>query len=119
MTIPLSGNNKEKVSTGPAARSKALENDIRAAKKGDWEAKHRVERNLMPLLKKLAEKRSTDTKGFNEMIEAGKAGIANAIRKVDDKITGDRFQIFALPFIEASMDKTNKPGFFQRIFGRS
>ena len=119
MKIPLSGNNNDQVITGPAARSKALENDIRAAKKGDWEARHRVERNLMPLLKKLAQKRTDNTANFNLMIEAGKAGIATALKKVDSNITGDRFQLFALPFIETSMDKSGKPGLLQRLFGRS
>ncbi|MFU8780400.1 MAG: hypothetical protein ACNA71_05165 [Kiritimatiellia bacterium] len=117
MKIPLSGNQTE-VTSGPAARSKALEKDIRAAKKGDWEARHRVERSLMPLLKKLAERRSGDVAGFNAMIEAGKAGIADALRKVGNDISGDRFQIFALPFIEQRMDKSHKPGLLKRLFGR-
>jgi len=119
MKIPLNGNNKDNVTTGPAARSKALENDIRAAKRGDWEARHRVERSLMPLLRNLAEKRTDTTATFNLMVEAGKAGIATAIKKVDSNITGDRFQLFALPFIEGSMDKSVKPGLLQRLFGRS
>jgi len=96
-----------------------LEKDIKAAKKGDWEARHRIERNLMPLLKNLAEKRTQDTAGFNQMIEAGKAGIATAIRKVGNDISGDRFQIFALPFIEESMDKSRKPSLLRRLFGRN
>lgn len=117
MKIPLTGNS-DTSSSGPAARAKALEKDIFAAKRGDWEARHRVERNLQPLLQKLAQKRSQNTAEFNQMIEAGKKGIATAIRKVDKGISGDRFQIFALPFIEAQMDKSNHPGWLARLFGQ-
>ncbi len=117
MKIPLSGNDKDTATTGVTARAKALEKDIRAAKKGDWEARHRVERNLMPLLKKLAERRSSDTPGFNRMIESGKSGIVTALRKVPADIPGDRFQIFALPYIEEAMDKPNKQSLWQRLFG--
>jgi DNA-directed RNA polymerase specialized sigma subunit len=117
MRLPIAGTDKDAALSGPEARSKALEKDIRAAKRGDWEARHRVERNLQPLLKKLAEKRTDNISDFNNMIEAGKAGIATALRKVKQDISGDRFQIFALPFIEQSMDKSGKPGFFQRLFG--
>ncbi len=117
MKIPLSANNNDKATTGVAARNQALENSIRAAKKGDWEARHHIERNLMPLLKKLAEKRSDNTATFNRMIEAGKSGIAIAIRKVPANIPGDRFQIFALPFIEEAMDKSGRKSIWQRLFG--
>lgn len=118
MKIPLSRNDKETPTTGVAARNKALEKDLRAAKKGDWEARHRVERNLMPLLKNLAEKRTDNTAAFNRMIEAGKSGIATAIRKVNTDIPGDRFQIFALPYIEEAMDKSQKKSFWQRLLGK-
>ncbi len=117
MKIPLSGNDKNKVTTGVAARNQALEKNIRAAKKGDWEARHHVERNLMPLLKKLAEKRSDNTATFNKMIESGKAGIANALRKVPADTPGDRFQIFALPYIEEAMDRSQKKSIWKRLFG--
>ena len=118
MKIPLSGSANEGPTTGVAAKFKALEKDIRAAKKGDWEARHRVERQLMPVLKKLAEKRSNDTAALNRMLEAGKRGIATALRKVNADITGDRFQIFALPHIEEEMDKSQKTSVWQRLLGR-
>jgi DNA-directed RNA polymerase specialized sigma subunit len=118
MNIALSGTDKDHAVTSAEIKNKALEKDIRAAKKGDWEARHRVEKSLMPLLKKRAEKRAENMAGQNLMIEAGKAGIANALRKVPNDICGDRFQIFALPFIEESMDKSQKPSFFKRLFGR-
>ncbi len=116
MKIPLTGSSTVQASSGPAARSKALEKDIKAAKRGDWEARHRIERALQPLLNSLAQKRSKENAELNRLLEAGKAGIAIAIRKVGQDITGDRFQIFALPFIEAQMDKSRKQGWFARLF---
>ncbi|HAS82234.1 MAG TPA: hypothetical protein DCS43_06065 [Verrucomicrobia bacterium] len=103
--------------SGPAAKTKALEKDINAARRGDWEAKHRVERNLMPVLTTMAKKRASDVSSINDMIEHGKAGIATAIKKFKPGTSADRFQIFALPFIEAEMDG-KKSGFFSRLFGR-
>ncbi len=117
MRIPLSGSGNDKVTTGVAARNQALEKSIRAAKKGDWEARRQVERSLMPLLKKLSEKRAEDTATFNNMIEAGKSGIATAIRKVPANTPGDRFQIFALPYIEEAMEKSRKKSLWKRLFG--
>jgi len=117
MRIPLSGNDKDTATTGVAARNRALEKDIQAAKRGDWEARHRVERSLMPLLKNLAKKRSDNTGTFNQLIDCGKAGIANALRKVPANTPGDRFQIFALPYIEEAMDKSQKKSIWKRLFG--
>ena len=117
MKIPLSGIKNDQPTTGVAARNQALEKNINAAKRGDWEAKHYVERSLMPVLKKLAEKRACDTAGYNRLIAAGKEGIANAIRKFPTNTPADRFQIFALPFIEEAMNKSQKKGLWKRWFG--
>lgn len=117
MKIALNGK-REETQSGPAARTKALEKDLIAAKRGDWEARHRVERSLMPLLTSLAKKRSEDIPSINKHLEAGKEGIAVAIKKFKTGTHGDRFQIFALPFIESAMDKPKRSGFFARLFGR-
>ncbi len=118
MKIPLTGS-MDTSTSGPAARAKALQKDILAAKRGDWEARHRVERSLQPVLQNMAHKRTQDNAEFNALMEAGKKGILTAIRKVDKHISGDRFQIFALPFIEAQMDKSGQSGWLAKLFGKS
>ncbi len=118
MKIGLNSSNNADSTTGPAARAKSLEKDIAAAKRGDWEARHRVEKAVAPLLNSLACKRSQDNTEINRLLECGKQGIAVAIRKFKSGTRGDRFQIFALPYIEGKMDKTSHGGFFSRLFGR-
>ncbi len=71
----------------------------------------------MPLLTTMAKKRASDNGTVNALIERGKEGIAIAIKKFKAGTSGDRFQIFALPFIESRMDKDEHPGFFARLFG--
>ncbi len=117
MNIALNGTRHDETLSGPAARTKALERDLAAAKRGDWEARHRVERALMPLLTTMAKKRAGDNAAINALIERGKEGIDVAIRKFKSGTSGDRFQIFALPFIESRMDKNERSGFFARLFG--
>ncbi len=118
MKTGLNSSKNEEGQTAPAARAKALEKEIAAAKRGDWEARHRVERAVAPLLNSLARKRSQDNNEINRLLECGKQGVAVAIRKFKSGTSGDRFQIFALPYIESHMDKTSRAGFFSRLFGR-
>ncbi len=113
----LNGNKHEQTLSGPAARMRVLERDLVAAKRGDWEAKHRVERALMPLLTTMAKKRASNNAAINALIDRGKEGIAIAIKKFKGGTSGDRFQIFALPFIESRMDKSERTGFLARLFG--
>ena len=101
-----------------AARIQALERDLQAAKRGDWEAKRRVESSMMPILQDLAKKRASSNAEINNMIDAGKQGIAVAIKKFKPGMGADRFQIFALRFIEDKMDNPNSGGFFSKLFGR-
>jgi DNA-directed RNA polymerase specialized sigma subunit len=101
-----------------AARYQALERDLKAAKRGDWEARHRIEASLLPLLKDLAKKRASENGDINTLIEAGKQGIATAIKKYKAASGADRFQVFALRFIEDRMDKPRASArFFARLFG--
>jgi len=118
MKIALNGTKHDEAVSGPAARTRALEKDLAAAKRGDWEARHRVERALMPLLTTMAKKRASETAEINILLERGKEGIAIAIKKFKTGTSGDRFQIFALPFIENRMDKNERSGFLARLFGR-
>ena len=117
MKIPLNaGSNGGQVSS--AARMQALDRDLQAAKRGDWEAKRRVESALIPILQDLAKKRASSNAEINNLIEAGKQGIATAIKKYKPSIGADRFQIFALRFIEDKMDNPSSGGFFAKLFGR-
>lgn len=118
MKIPLNMGNNGGQST-KAAQIKTLERDILASKKGDWNAKNNLVRTFMPLLNSLAEKRTSDTGQKNKLIEAGKEGLFNAAGRYKENMGADKFQVFALDFIESSMDSSGKSGgFFARLFGR-
>ena len=118
MKIPLNMVNSGTQSI-KAAQIKTLERDILATKKGDWNAKNNLVRTFMPLLVSLAEKRTADTAHKNKMIDAGKEGLFTAARRYKESIGAAKFQIFALDYIENSMDNSDKKvGFFARLFGR-
>lgn len=110
--------------TGPNAKranqARILEADILAAKRGDWNAKNNLTREFMPLLQSMAEKRSSEVAEINRFIEAGKAGLDAAAKKYKPAVGAQNFQIFALDFIEARMERAAKGegGFFSRLFGR-
>lgn len=115
MKIPLNTGADRNRSSQAAAR-KVLERDIFAARKGDWNAKNSLVRQFMPLITSLAQKRAKDIAAQNRLIEAGKIGLFHAVRKYRPSVGPEKFQIFALAFIEKSMDgKTG--GFFARLFG--
>ncbi len=108
---------------GPEARkqsqNRSLEADIKAVKGGDWEAKNNLARSFMPLLTKLAEKRTSNTEEINSLITAGKEGLYTAAKKYKSSIGASDFQLFALEFIENSMDRAGKSGgLLGRLFGR-
>ena len=116
MEIPLQFHHDD-IETNRAAKFKLLEHDILAAKKGNWEAKNNLVRVFTPLISSLAQKRSSHTSEINKYIEAGKNGLFTAVRKYKQNVGPDKFQIFALNFIEASMDGMHKEeGFFSRLF---
>jgi DNA-directed RNA polymerase specialized sigma subunit len=110
------------------AQAKLLEREVLAAKKGDWNAKSALVRTFMPLLHSLSEKRCSTNAEINRLIEAGKNGVFAAARKYKPGTEGERFQIFAVSFIEKEMDREQavmrdeqspRPrGFFARLFGR-
>ncbi len=115
MKIPLNTNNEEG-QTAAAARTKALQRDLLAAKKGDWEARNAVVQVYTSLLKSMAEKRSSDPKEISQLVDAGKEGIKKAIKKYKTSTGADMFQLFALKFVEKNMDNPSS-GFFSRLFG--
>jgi DNA-directed RNA polymerase specialized sigma subunit len=103
-----------------AKQARVLAAHIRAAKKGDWTARNNLSRQFIPLLQSLAEKRSPETSRINDYIEGGKQGIFNAARKYKPSPDAEEFQIFALDFIETSMDRVDKGGggFLDKLFGK-
>ena len=115
MKIPLNTNNEEG-QTASAARTKALQRDILAAKKGDWKARDAVIQVFTPLLKSMAGKRSSDPQEISQLVAAGKEGIKKAIKKYKASTGADMFQLFALKFVEKNMDNPSG-GFFSRLFG--
>jgi DNA-directed RNA polymerase specialized sigma subunit len=124
MKIPLRLDQNGGLSS-KAAQIKALERDILASQKGDWNAKNNLVRTFMPLLTSLGQKRTHDTGQLNRLIEAGKTGLMLAAKKYRPAIGPDKFQVFALDFIESAMERAERSGaggglrgLFGRIFGR-
>ncbi|MDA0577774.1 MAG: hypothetical protein O3B24_06720 [Verrucomicrobia bacterium] len=109
---------------GPDAKratdARILEADILGAKRGDWNSKNNLTREFMPLIHSLAGKRSSDVAVINGYIEAGKSGLVAAAKKYKPAIGPQGFQIFALDFIEARMERASKGGgsWLSRLFGR-
>ena len=111
---------------GRATNLRALEQNLLAAQKGDWNAKDNLARTFSGLLTSLAEKRATDRAQINQLLEAGKLGLYEAVKKYKPSIGAERFQIFALDYIEKGMDQASarrfsKPGvgaWLAGLFGR-
>ncbi len=118
MKIPLDFA-KDGMLTAKDLQARALERDVQAAKDGDWNARHSLVRTFLPLITSLAEKRSADPVEINKYIDAGKDGVLTAAKKYKPGAGTDKFHIFALDFIEKSMDQSDKGGgFFAKLFGR-
>ena len=117
MKIPLHIRNNNEADASPAAnREQAIERDVKPCRRGDWEAKARMVRQFMPLLTSLAGRRSSETATINRLINAGKDGMLKAARKFRPSEHA-RFEIFALKYIEAAMDRANSSGgFWARLF---
>ena len=103
--------------TSDSTKNAVLAKDLKAAKLGDWKAKHRIEVTLTPLLTDLAKKRASSTPEINSLMDAGKVGIEKAIKKFKADSRADRFPIFALRFMEEKMDNPSSGGFFSKLFG--
>ena len=102
-----------------ADHGKINDQDVLACRQDDWEAKNRILNAFAPLLSSLARERTKDPAMINKYIEAGKEGLFAAVRKYKPAGSGDRFQIFALAFIEKAMDGVVKrKSFFARLFSR-
>jgi DNA-directed RNA polymerase specialized sigma subunit len=119
MKIPLKLGQDGQQSTAAAAAA-AIARDVAAVKAGDWSAKNNLARAFHPLLTSLAEKRSHGETGkHNRYLDAGKEGLFKAARKHRAKSNGDNFQIFALDYIEAAMNRVDHGGgMLSRLFGK-
>ncbi len=117
MKIPLHIRNNDIADASPAVnRELAIERDVRPCRRGDWEAKARLVRQFMPLLTSLAHRRTSETVGINRLIEAGKDGMLRAVRKFRPH-RHEKFEVFALQYIESAMERENSPrGFWRRLF---
>jgi DNA-directed RNA polymerase sigma subunit (sigma70/sigma32) len=109
---------QESNQTPEVERERSIERDVEGCRRNDWEAKTRLIQTFMPLLTSLARKRTQETAGINRYIEAGKEGLIHAARHYKG-VTGVKFQVFALDYIEKKMNRMEHPGFFSRLFGRS
>ncbi|MBN2301210.1 MAG: hypothetical protein JXN60_01705 [Lentisphaerae bacterium] len=116
MKIPLNMG-KDPSQSSKAAQARELEKNILAAQKGDWTAKNNLFRTYSSLINSLAKKRAQNPGQMNNYIELGKEGLFKAARKYKPSVSPERFQIFALDFIEASMDGSGG-GFLSRLFGK-
>ena len=96
------------------------EGQILAAKKGDWSAKNQLANSFLPLIKSLAEKRASEPSKINKFVEAGKEGLFTAIKKYKKSVGADKFQVFALDYIQARMDRLagGGGGFLASLFGK-
>ncbi len=119
MKIPLRVMNNDS-QAGLHRETKCSEAEILACKRGDWEAKHRMAQAFMPLISSLAKKRVPDGNAalMNQYIDAAKKGLFLAARKYKPTVGAERFQVYALDFIESAMDRASTGGnWFTRLFG--
>ena len=103
--------------TNKMAENKAMERLLLSVKQGDWEARELLLQRYRPLMLSLVQKRTSETALQNKYMEAAKAGLLAAASKYTHSVQPDRFQIFALDYIEASMNRSERRGFFARLFG--
>lgn len=109
MKIPLTPSSQEG-DTPAAHKLRKLANDLAAARRSDWSARDRVVHHFTPLICSLADRRTQDPQARQRLIEAGKAGLVTAIGRFNPATGAERFQLFALEFIEHRMDNPDKRG---------
>jgi DNA-directed RNA polymerase specialized sigma subunit len=118
MKIPLNMNRGSDQVIRPDA-GKISERDVANAVQGDWQAKGRLIQAFIPVMTAMARKKTTDTAGINDYVEAGENGLLRAAQRYKPTGNPGKFQIFAVDFIEKAMDDLEKPrGFLARLFSR-
>jgi len=115
--LKIALNMRQDDNTSPEVeREKAIDRDVEACRRNDWEAKTRLVQAFMPLLASLAKKRSQDAARLNRYIEAGKEGLSAAVKHYKSQSANGKFQVYALDYIEDQMNRVDKPGIFSRLF---
>jgi DNA-directed RNA polymerase specialized sigma subunit len=109
--------NQDEHYTPDQDREQSIERDVLNVKKSDWEAKARLVQMFMPLLMSMAKKRTHETAIINRHIEVGKEGLMTAVRRYKPG-AGQKFEVYALSYIESEMDRVSHPGLFARLFHR-
>ncbi len=119
MKISLHMPRGDVAATQRIAQDRIMEHEIMACKQGDFGVEKKMIRSFMPLFTSLARKRSQDPAVINRCIEAGVRGLKKAIRKYKSSVGPDKFRIFAVEFIEQSIDQelVGEKSFFARWFG--
>jgi DNA-directed RNA polymerase specialized sigma subunit len=118
--MKISLNMGDRLSSSAASRTQISEAEIVAAQKGDWVAKERLAKKLLPLIESLAKKRATQASDVHDFVEAGQRGVYRALKKYKKKIGADKFSLFCLDFIQSEMNRLDKKegGFVARLFSR-
>jgi len=109
MKIPLNTSASEG-DTPAAHKLRKLANDLAAARRSDWGARDRVVHHFTPLIRSLADRRTQDPKERQRLVEAGQAGLVTAISRFNPSGGPERFQLFALDYIEKRMDRPAESG---------
>jgi len=99
---------------------RTFERLLSAVRQGDFQAREALLQEYMPLITRLARKRAGDaaTSKVNSLIEAGRQGLFSAARHYRISKGPAHFKLYALECIEKYMDRSARPGFFQRLLGR-
>lgn len=117
MKIPLNVGHNDSV-TGKAAIAKALEHDLAASQKGDWDARNRITQSFMPFITSMVRKRTSDNAAVVKYVDAAKLGVIRAIQQYKPAMGVEKFQVMALDAMEESMKLADKPpSWFARLFG--
>ena len=104
MKIPLSQNELAELST--TGEMEAFKQAIEGSRLGDWESKHKLDRFFTPLIQFLAGRRAGNNAVLlNDLTERARGGLHRAAKQFPRHTPARRFWIFALDYIETSMDR--------------
>jgi DNA-directed RNA polymerase specialized sigma subunit len=115
MKIALNMNQAEGQTAGQIEIEK-LVGYLTAAQQGDWEAKARIVTMFTPLVTSMVDHRGLADEARSAAIERGKRGVERAAKKYKLVNGGDKFQLFAIRFIDVAID--SKGGLLAKLLGR-
>ena len=120
MKIPLNMGDDAKRS--PQARDlRKLSGIIKAIQEGQWDAGDKLVREMKSYLENLAHKRAHgDEDAYARYLTAAEEGLLKAAKKFDTSDSIDKFKVYALDYIDKSMDKAggSSGGFLGKLFGK-